>query len=98
YAQRIQGRQVLIENGDSYLLQRVPVSGYEQNEVHNQYDLHIEGTALAGQVSHLWKGENKENILFRANSVYKNKLQESLLQFLSHGNPNYVMTTVKQDG
>jgi len=98
YAQRIQGRQVLIENGDSYLLQRVPVSGYEQNEVHNQYDLHIEGSALAGQVSHLWKGENKENILFRANSVYKNKLQESLLQFLSHGNPNYVMTTVKQDG
>jgi hypothetical protein len=98
YAQRIQGRQVLIENGDSYLLQRVPVSGYEQNEVHNQYDLRIEGTALTGQVSHLWKGENKENILFRANSVYKNKLQEALQQFLSRGNPNYVMTTVKQDG
>ncbi|MEI9945443.1 MAG: hypothetical protein WDN26_14655 [Chitinophagaceae bacterium] len=24
YAERIQGRQVLIENGDSYMLERVP--------------------------------------------------------------------------
>lgn len=98
YAQRIQGRQVLIENGDSYLLQRIPVSGYEQNEVRHQYDLRIEGTALTGQVSHLWKGENKENILLRANAIRKNKLEEAILGFLSGDNPNYVMTSVKQDG
>ena len=76
YAQRIQGRQVLIENGDGYLLQRVPVMGYEQNaEVRSQYDLHIEGAALAGKVQQVWKGENKEDILFGANAIHKNKLQ-----------------------
>jgi len=98
YAQRIQGRQVLIENGDAFLLQRVPLMGYEQNEVRNQYDLHIEGTALAGTVNHNWKGENKEDLLFQTNSIHKNKLQESLLNFLSQGNVNYVMSEVKQDG
>jgi len=98
YAQRIQGRQVLIENGDGYLLQRVPITGFEQNEVKNQYDLHLEGTALAGKVQHDWKGENKEGILFLANATHKNKLQETLLAFLSKGNANYIMTDVKQEG
>jgi len=98
YAQRIQGRQVLIENGDSYLLQRIPVTGCEQNEVHSQYDLQLSGSTLSGQVSHVWKGENKEDLLFQANAVHKNKLQESLLEFLSRGNQNYVITGVKQEG
>jgi hypothetical protein len=98
YAQRIQGRQVLIENGDGYLLQRIPVVGYEQNQVLEQYDLHIDGTTLAGTVHQCWKGENKEDILFHANAIHKNKLQESLLNFLSQGNANYKMTDVKQDG
>ncbi|HXB92956.1 MAG TPA: transglutaminase domain-containing protein, partial [Puia sp.] len=77
YAQRIQGRQVLIENGDGFLLQRIPVVGYEQNQVLEQYDLHIDGTTLAGNVHQCWKGENKEDILFHANAIHKNKLQES---------------------
>ena len=98
YAQRIQGRQVLIENGDGFLLQRVPVVGYEQNQVLEQYELHIDGTSLVGNVHQCWKGENKEDILFHANAIHKNKLQESLLNFLSQGNANYKMTDVKQEG
>jgi hypothetical protein len=98
YAQRIQGRQVLIENGDTYLLQRVPVTGCEQNEVHSKYDLQLNGSSLSGQVSHVWKGENKENILFQANAIHKNKLQESILEFLSRGNSNYIISEVKQEG
>lgn len=98
YAQRIQGRQVLIENGDNYLLQKVPVTGFEQNEVRCQYDLAIDGTTLTGKVRQVWKGENKENILFRANAIQRNKLQEALMNFLSESNPNYVMSDVTQDG
>jgi hypothetical protein len=98
YAQRIQGRQVLIENGDSYLLKRVPVPAIEQNEVRSSFDLHIEGSALVGKVRESWKGESKEDILVAANSTHKNKLQETLQNFLSRGNQNYVMTDIKQDG
>lgn len=98
YAQRIQGRQVLIENGDGYLLQRVPVTGYEQNEVKSQYDLLIQGTNLIGKVKQVWKGENKEDILMRVNQIHKNKLQEALMAFLSQSNVNYIMSDVKQDG
>lgn len=98
YARRIAGRQVLIENGDNYLLQHVPIPAYEQNEVRHQYDLHIAGTALVGKVQHLWKGENKEGIIMQANAIYKNKLQESLQRFLSAGNPKYTMNSVKEEG
>src|SRR6201999_2976434 len=43
YAQRIQGRQVLIEDGDNFLLQRIPVVDGAQNEVLYKHDLHIDG-------------------------------------------------------
>ncbi|HEY8969013.1 MAG TPA: transglutaminase domain-containing protein [Puia sp.] len=98
YAQRIEGRQVLIENGNSYLLQRIPTPAYEQNEVHHKYDLQLNGTTLTGQVSQVWKGENKEDILMQANAIHKNKLEESLLEFLSRGNKDYIISGMKQDG
>lgn len=98
YAQRIQGRQVLIENGDNFILQHIPITGYEQNEVLNKYDLHIEGTTLSGKAAHSWKGENKEALLMSLNSIQKNKLEESLQRFLSRGNSNYAITAVQQEG
>jgi hypothetical protein len=98
YAQRIEGRQVLIENGNSYLLQRIPTPACEQNEVHHKYDLQLNGTTLTGQVSQVWKGENKEDILMQANAIHKNKLEESLLEFLSRGNKDYIISGMKQDG
>ncbi|HMH20930.1 MAG TPA: transglutaminase domain-containing protein [Puia sp.] len=98
YAQRIQGRQVLIENGDGYLLQRVPVPNYEQNEVLEQYDLHIENSTLVGKVRHFWKGESKEDILMEANAIHKNKLDESIRGFLSQDNADYKMSEVKEEG
>ena len=98
YAQRIQGRQVLIENGDSYILQKIPMPGYEQNEARSQFDLHIEGDNLVGKVKETWKGENKEDLIMAANSIQKNKLDESLRRYLSGGNQNYTMNTLKQEG
>ena len=98
YAQRIQGRQVLIENGDGYLLQRIPVTGFEQNEVVDKYDLHIEGPALVGHAQHTWKGESKEDILMQANAIHRNRLEESINGFLSQGNADYKMSGVKETG
>jgi transglutaminase-like putative cysteine protease len=48
-AERIQGRQILIENGDNYLLERVPVAHHDQNTSIEERILHVEGQDLKGR-------------------------------------------------
>ncbi|HMI77210.1 MAG TPA: transglutaminase-like domain-containing protein, partial [Ferruginibacter sp.] len=59
YAERIQGRQVLIENGDKYIYTKVPATTYLQNTDVEKLSLSIKGTNLEGTVSREWKGEEK---------------------------------------
>src|SRR5690242_1306884 len=61
-AERIQGRQTLIEDGDKYLLAKVPVADYRQNTAYEKRIFSIEGTSLKGHIVQNWKGENKEGL------------------------------------
>jgi transglutaminase-like putative cysteine protease len=83
YAERIQGRQVLIENGNSYLLERIPVETYVQNIETEKRVLSIQGDSLTGQVYQNWKGESKEFLLSGIHATKKDKLSDALLQYLS---------------
>jgi hypothetical protein len=44
YAERIQGRQVLIEDGDNYILANIPSTTYQQNLDEEKRILKIDGT------------------------------------------------------
>lgn len=91
YAERIQGRQVLMEDGDKYILSRIPLVPLQQNFDSETSKLSIVGNSLAGNVSHVWKGEEKESILSGLNSIKKDKADEALNKFLSDGNSNYII-------
>jgi hypothetical protein len=91
YAERIQGRQVLMEDGDKYILNRIPLVLLQQNFDSETSKLSIVGNSLAGNVSHVWKGEEKESILSGLNSIKKDKADEALNKFLSDGNSNYII-------
>ena len=86
YAERIQGRQVLIENGDKYLLTRIPMASATQNFDYETSKLAVVGTALVGSVSHVWKGEDKEEILSGLNNIKKERSDEALIRYLSNSN------------
>src|SRR6266498_2947640 len=60
YAERIQGRQCLIEDGDKYILTNIPSTTYEQNSDEEKRILSVNGTDLKGTATHEWKGEEKE--------------------------------------
>jgi hypothetical protein len=95
YAERIQGRQVLIEDGDNYILSNVPSTTYQQNLDEEKRVLTISGTDLKGTATHEWKGEEKEYILWQLNSIKKDKSQESFIRYLSNGNNDYLITDLK---
>jgi hypothetical protein len=89
YAERIQGRQVLIENGDKYILAKIPVVDGAQNYDHETSKFTINGTSLSGTVSHLWKGEDKESVLSGINNIKKEKSNDAMVRYLSNHNNDY---------
>jgi hypothetical protein len=92
YAERIQGRQVLIEDGDKYIYTKVPSTTYLQNLDAEKDVLSIKGVNLEGDVSREWKGEEKEYIFTQLNSIKKEKSTDAFTRFLSNDNKNYVIS------
>lgn len=90
YAERIQGRQVLIENGDNYILERVPAVTPEQNLQVEKITLSFDGKEnVKGNVSITYKGESRSDILNKIAATRKDNLQKSLVSFLSENNMKY---------
>ena len=94
YAERIQGRQALYENGEKYVLENVPANTYLQNKNYEKKVVTIEGTTLKGTVMHEWHGEEKEFLLSQLNNVKKENAKESFQKYLTENNKDYSITDV----
>jgi hypothetical protein len=102
YAERIQGRQVLIENSDKYVLEHVPQTNYTQNTETEIRVLQVEGTAFKGSGTQTFSGESKESLISNMESVKKDKLENSIRNYLNGGKKDYeisdlVMTNSKPE-
>lgn len=86
YPQSIQGRQVMIENGDEFILNRIPVFPPQLNTDSLHCKFTIDGDKLIGQCARYFKGESKERILSLINATPKNKIDEALRFFVEDGN------------
>ena len=90
YAERIQGRQVLIEDGDKYILERVPYVIPEQNIQSEKMSLAFNGTEdLQGTVAISYKGESRSDLLTKIQGTKKDNLQNALSDYLAEQNNNY---------
>ena len=94
-AERIQGRQVLIEDGDKYILQNIPVATQLQNTGYEKRTLQIDGSNLSGKVVQTWKGENKEWLLSQLHDIKKEKQEDALKEYLAEGNSSYQISNLK---
>lgn len=95
YAERIQDRQVLIENGASFILDRIPSGNYKQNLQYEKRVLQIDGADLKGKAEQRWTGESKEYLLTQAHGIKTEKLQDALLQYLSDNNSKYTLSNLQ---
>jgi transglutaminase-like putative cysteine protease len=94
-AERIQGRQVLIEDGDKYLVRHIPVASQSQNTSYEKRVLKVAGNNLVGRVTQVWKGESKEWMLSALNSIKKNRQEDALREYLAKGNAAYQISNLK---
>ncbi|MBI1221375.1 MAG: hypothetical protein GC180_02125 [Bacteroidetes bacterium] len=95
YAHRIQGRQVLIENGDTFLLDRVPNLGYERNQCEKteSFTLSDDGD-LIGQAKEVYRGESKTNILRFYNELKSDRRATALERYLNDQNTSLQVNNI----
>lgn len=76
YAERIQGRTAMVEDGKSYLLDTIPVFNKDRNLNTNQFDLSISGQTLTGKCIQNYQGESHQDILYFLNNLEREKQKD----------------------
>jgi hypothetical protein len=96
YAERIAGRQVLIENGDQYILTNIPAVTAEQNPDKEKRVLTIDGQDLKGSAEHIYKGEARSDMINKITGTKKEDTEKVLINYLSENNQDYSISNLKR--
>jgi hypothetical protein len=95
YADRIQGKQVLIENGKEFILKKVPINDASFNKQTINYNLVLKGDDLVGTADKTFNGESRSNILYYFNTLKNDKKEEFLSWYLRMGNNNIKVSHIE---
>jgi hypothetical protein len=95
YAERIQNKEVMIEDGDKYLIEKIPTATCEANREIFKATLTIENEHLVGNCNHNYIGESRAQFLNIYNSFETNKKKERLDGYLSQQDKNILVSDIK---
>lgn len=95
YADRIQGRQVMIEDGDKYILDYIPVFTHERNLEKSAITLQISGERLTGKCVDMVDGEGKTSFLQSYSMIKTNERENALQNYLTDHDKNIAVSNVK---
>ena len=95
FADRIQGKQVLIENGDDFILENIPVHQANFNAEEVQYDLKLVNGSITGEVNKNFQGESRASLLAYFHSLKNDKKEEFLEYYLRNGNSNISVSSIE---
>lgn len=95
YAQRIQGKQVLIEDGKNYIVEKVPVFPADRNRKAVVTKVSVAEDELVGTSLIEYNGESKITVQSVYASVRNDNKADVLSSFLKSGNDNVVINDIK---
>ncbi|MCG2610497.1 hypothetical protein LZZ90_03125 [Flavobacterium sp. SM15] len=95
YAERIQGKEVLIENGDNFYVEKVPVANSLSNSETFTSILKIENEMLVGKTNTTYAGESKASFLHSFNNIRSNNKETALMDYLSDSDKNNTISNIK---
>lgn len=94
-AYRIQGKKVLVQNGDTYKLETVPAATVEDNVINTKALLALKGDKIAGHVSLTFDGEAKKLFHYIYNNIPANKRKDYINKMVELNNVNAEATNIK---
>lgn len=95
YAERIQGKQVLIEDGDSYILETVPSTTSANNLETYTFNAKIENDALVGKASKSFDGESRASFLYYFNTLQNDEKEDALTYYLNNDDKNLKVSNIE---
>jgi hypothetical protein len=69
HGERIQGKEMMIENGESFMVKKVPVADADQNLIMRKEELYLEGEMLKGKGRVSIQGEALKSILYLSTNI-----------------------------
>ena len=94
YADRIQGKQVMIEDKDAFILKEVPQSDAEFNKETFNYYLRLDNELLIGNVKKVFNGESRSRILYYLDQLKTDKKDEFLETYLNRADSNRKVSNI----
>jgi transglutaminase-like putative cysteine protease len=94
YAERIQGKEVMIEDGDKFIIEKVPVLPPAANAEVFTSHFRIDNDQLAGKISGSKKGESRASFLYSYNNIKNDKKEKSLQYYLTDGDKNFSISNI----
>jgi transglutaminase-like putative cysteine protease len=76
YSERIQGRVAMVEDGNSYFLDTIPIFNKERNLNTIDFKLSMQNNTLTGKCKQVYQGESHGGILYLLNNMPKEKQKE----------------------
>lgn len=95
FASRIQGKQAMVEDGDSFILASVPVAEPVENKEVYQATFKIMDDNLVGQVNKIITGEQASQFLYGYHNTPKDQRNDALNYILKEGNENAKITDIQ---
>ncbi|MDG1433906.1 MAG: transglutaminase domain-containing protein [Saprospiraceae bacterium] len=96
YAFRIQGQEALIEDGDGYMIERIPSLETSHNKESGQHNFSINESKLEGSGLVKFTGNRKTYILYLLSTIPKNDWEDFALSYLSNGDKNVQLNLFNQ--
>ena len=93
-AHRIQGRQVIIENGDSFIMEKTPEYSKERNLIKVTTKAVLKGDLIEGKTTEEYNGEGKTQILQAYDQVKSNQKDDAIKNFLSGRDKNMTVENI----
>ncbi|MEP7164309.1 MAG: transglutaminase domain-containing protein [Ferruginibacter sp.] len=94
YAQRIQGKQVLIEDGKNHILDKIPEFPADRNKEVLTTKMNISDNSITGNAVAEYNGESKISVQSAFASIRNDKKSESLESFVRNNNNNIEVSNI----
>jgi hypothetical protein len=95
YAQRIQGKQVLIEDGKNFFIDKIPQFAADRNKEKKVAKLAITNDQLAGNATIEYNGESKIMAQRIFASIRNDHKEDAMTNWLRQGDANISVTNIK---
>jgi hypothetical protein len=92
---RIQGKEVMISNGDKFDIVTVPTSGAEENKLITKADFVLDNETLKGKVKVTLTGNERKDFHQSYQELPRTGQEEFVNDFLEFGNDNLQATNIK---